>query len=341
MIWLIGIEMIIWYLFIKDFENKIYPICYTMMLLQNIVSLFTFQKEKRRLPKLFDYLLYVTCFPKLLFGPLISYFDMEEELKNRKCSKELFTQGCFLFLKGVFIEVLLVNSLLILKEELVLLKYSVLCAWLLLLITMLSVVLFMIGYSHISVGLANMLGFTWKSQTPMNFSNISEFFRSWHSSLTTFWTTKIKSTILCVILLSFFYGININLFCWFLWIGLGMKLEKLVGEKHCHKVVSFLWLFLSFVFFIRPNIDGIKVSFESLWMFPFMETEVLYYLKSYFILLVFSVIVCFGIGSKIIARLKNKFWFHFGYGMVSILLLIITMIFLISETRTSIWMFRI
>lgn len=340
MIWVIGILIIIWYFFVKDFKNGIYPFCYTMMLLQNIVSLLTFYQEKKNVPSCLDYLTYIVCFPKLLLGPILPYFDME--LQNRKHSKELFTTGFYLFLKGVFIRLLLVHHLVILKNNLLQLPSSSLGEWILLLVTMLIVLLFMKSYSNMSVGLGNMLGFTWKQEFP-NLSklfHLDEFFTSWHISLTTIFHDNVVG----IILLTLSYGMSINILCWFFFIWLGMKLEIFVLKKYpimVKSVYSFLWILFSFVFLVRPNVAGIKESFTGLFKTPFMEVNALYQWNSYLFLILIALIVCFQFGYKILKKVEKNKWFHWLRNICYLLLLILSMVALVSKTETSIWMFRI
>ncbi|MCI8446634.1 MAG: hypothetical protein HFH31_03965, partial [Bacilli bacterium] len=100
--WVIGILIFIWFLFIREVKTSYgisYPICYGIILLQNIVSLREFTKQNKKLPIILDYFTYSSFFPKLLLGPIVSYFDMEEDLKGRTISKTVITEGFFNFLR--------------------------------------------------------------------------------------------------------------------------------------------------------------------------------------------------------------------------------------------------
>lgn len=362
MIWFTCFEILIWYLFIRNFRTAngmIYPICYSIMLLQNLVSLFDFYYNQKRIPSLFHYITYTSCFSKLVFGPIISYFEMEQELKKREISKAMIIDGSFLFLKGVFQNVLLVNGLSLLRENLLSISSSILSNWFILFITMLQIILWFMSYSNMSIGLSKMLGFSWKLdfEYPLCLKRMNHFFENWHVSILNCWNhyiLKLKypffmKIILLLFFLSITYGIGWNLLLFFWMIGFWIVIEEYVLKKvkwsdFIRYVIHFIWMLLSFICLVRPSISGIGETIIGLFdilNLPFFTVEMGYYFYSYFIIVLISIVACIPFLKPIWSKIEKKVWYHIGRNLLYMLLIGITLVLLISNTHSSIWGFRI
>ena len=349
--WIIFIEILIWFLFIKDIKINnliIYPICYIVVLLSNIGTLLDFLENKKKKPNLFYYLLYISCFSKLLFGPVLSYYEMEEGLKKRTITKEQIVEGGFLFLKGLFLNVLMLGMLSALQNQLLIIPTSIVSSLTVLITTMLQVVMFMMSYSNMSIGLSKMLGFSFEAETdyPLCLSKMNYFFHSWHFSISKWWDKylKIKCTlpvqiVLFMLGLSITYGLNYMIALWFLFIGVGVLIEELVLSKRKLSkkvlyIVHFIWMVLSFALLVRPNI----LKFIAV---PFWNTEIKCLLTSYSLILLLSFIISLKIINKLTEKVKKSSWYHIGRMAIYVILLWITVIALISGIDSSVWMIRI
>lgn len=354
-IWLIFLEILIWFFFIKNIKVEkliIYPICYMIVLLSNIGTLLDFYKNKRKQPKFFNYMLYASCFSKLLFGPVLSYYDMEEELKKRIINRKEITDGCFLFLKGLFQNVLLMGMLSMLRVELFNIQTSILTTLVLIITTMLQVALFMMSYSNMSLGLSKMLGFNFKEESnyPLYLSKMKYFFSSWHYSIFNFWNQYLKIKLpffielsLFMLLLASCYGLNYPIFLWFLFIGLGIMIEeKYLSKKKIERrlliIIHILWLTLSFIFLVQPNI---LKTWKNLFDEPIWTKEIWYLVRTYGIILLLSFGVIFKIGKKLSCFVEKMSWYPIIRMILYFLCLWLTLIAFISGIQPSIWMFRI
>lgn len=358
---IIGLEMIVWFSFICSFHEKkwIYPICYSIILLENIGSLLDFYIKKEKIPDIFSYFTYAACFPKLVIGPVISYFDMKEELENRAFTIESFSNGMLSFSKGLVTLILIVYPLSNLRVSLLEIPISVFSSWYLLFVITLEVCLFMKSYSNMAIGLGRMLGFSWRAETsyPLALSKLQYFFQNWHASIDAWWKRyfsilKLKIPMvfqffLFVILLSFTYGIHSSFF--FLMIGLGIMIEEKIrdrSEKQVPKVFSylihFLWIFIASLFFI-PN-QLIQKFFFGLFDFihyPIVTRECSYLFYTHFWILLFALLIGIKIGFQIEQKMHQKRWFIWAQNIGLFVLFVIAVIMLITGIEHSSFVFKI
>lgn len=132
--------------------------------------------------------LYISMFPQLVAGPIIRYKNIYHELSARTVDLDRFALGVRLFAIGLGQKVLIADVLASCADQVFGLSASELTtptAWLGLLSYTLQIYFDFSGYSHMAIGLAHMLGFTF----PENFNfpyisrSITEFWRRWHISL--------------------------------------------------------------------------------------------------------------------------------------------------------------
>lgn len=132
--------------------------------------------------------LYISFFPQLIAGPIVRYGTVSEQLKERKHSFELFSEGAWRFIIGLSKKLLLANQLAVVAEMAFArdaAERSVLFAWVGALAFMLQIYFDFSGYSDMAIGLGKMFGF----EFPENFNypyiscSITEFWRRWHISL--------------------------------------------------------------------------------------------------------------------------------------------------------------
>ena len=132
--------------------------------------------------------MYVCLFPQLIAGPIVRYTTVAEDLKSRKHSLEGISDGIFRFTVGVGKKVLIANQM---GELWAQLKTDdgngVLGAWIGIIAFTLQIYFDFSGYSDMARGLGNMLGFDFVKNFdyPYISKSITEFWRRWHISLST------------------------------------------------------------------------------------------------------------------------------------------------------------
>ncbi len=166
------------------------------------ISFYTFQTlsytidiyrgESKPADSFWHFAAYVSLFPQLIAGPIVRYNELETQLRNiqPKVNWDLFAKGIFFFVAGLAQKILLADTI---AERInpMFADYQSLQffgSWYAMLGYTCQLYFDFSGYSNMAVGLGLMLGF----QFPQNFNspyksrNISQFWRRWHMSLSTF-----------------------------------------------------------------------------------------------------------------------------------------------------------
>ena len=131
---------------------------------------------------------YVALFPQLVAGPIVRFRDIADQLIKRTHSIEKFGTGVFFFMMGFAKKTLIANQVGVLAESLgQTVAPSLLDAWIGVGAFTLQIYFDFSGYSDMAIGLGMMFGFVF----PFNFNapyrshSITEFWRRWHISLST------------------------------------------------------------------------------------------------------------------------------------------------------------
>lgn len=149
-----------------------------------------YRRQSRALKNPLDTALYFALFPQLIAGPIIRYHYIEEQLKARGGGLEDLEQGIVRFVIGLAKKVLIANAVARAADQIFALpaeQLSLGVAWLGILAYALQIYFDFSGYSDMAIGLGRMFGFRF----PENFAHpyasqsITEFWRRWHISLST------------------------------------------------------------------------------------------------------------------------------------------------------------
>ena len=216
-------------------------------------------------------LLYICLFPQLVAGPIVRYVDVEEALENREVSAGQINTGIWRFAIGLGKKVILSNACSLACENLFASAgTTVLGSWAAILFYALQIYFDFSGYSDMAIGLGHMFGFTF----PENFNypyisrSISEFWRRWHITLSTWFrdylfypilrsrpmtqmarslkksghkaASRAVPTILALIVVWFstglWHGAAWNFVLWGMYYGFWLILEQFVTDKYMKKL---------------------------------------------------------------------------------------------------------
>ena len=133
---------------------------------------------------------FVTLFPQLIAGPIIKYKDLGDQIDQRTCSTEKFASGVQIFMVGMAKKLLLANNVGQLWDSYKAMDpagLTVAGAWMGVLAFSLQIYFDFSGYSDMATGLGRMLGFEFlpNFNYPYISKSITEFWRRWHISLST------------------------------------------------------------------------------------------------------------------------------------------------------------
>ena len=133
---------------------------------------------------------FVTLFPQLIAGPIIKYKDLDNQLGSRSHSLEQFASGVSRFVAGLSKKLLIANNLGQLWDACKIMgkgELTVVNAWLGILAFAFQIYFDFSGYSDMAIGLGRMFGFEFMENFnyPYISKSITEFWRRWHISLST------------------------------------------------------------------------------------------------------------------------------------------------------------
>ena len=196
-----------------------------------------------------DFGAFVTMFPQLIAGPIVRYKTVAAELNHRVHSTENFALGARRFCVGLAKKVLLANAIGALWDECLAAQgagtLTVTAGWLGLVAYGFQIYFDFSGYSDMAIGLGKIFGFTFceNFDHPYCAASVTEFWRRWHMSLTTWFreylyiplggnrggTAKTLRNILIVWLCTgFWHGASWNFVLWGLYFAAWLILEKYV-----------------------------------------------------------------------------------------------------------------
>ena len=133
---------------------------------------------------------FVTLFPQLIAGPIIKYKDLGDQIDSRTYSSERFASGVQIFMVGLGKKLLIANNVGMLWDTYKAMApgdLTVAGAWLGVLAFTFQIYFDFSGYSDMATGLGRMLGFEFLANFnyPYISKSITEFWRRWHISLST------------------------------------------------------------------------------------------------------------------------------------------------------------
>ncbi len=163
---------------------------YTFQVLTYTVDVYRKKAKPQRNPAYA--LLYISCFPQLIAGPIVQYADVADAITDRKTTPTGFYTGMRRFAVGLAKKILLANLCGEMLEATQLAgkgaEVSFLGAWLSAALYAMQLYFDFSAYSDMAIGLGRVFGFRYKENFdyPYISASISEFWRRWHMSLSGF-----------------------------------------------------------------------------------------------------------------------------------------------------------
>ncbi len=307
------------------------------------ISFFTFQNisylidvyKQDVLPQknLLNYATYITLFPQLIAGPIIRYKDINHELENRKETFNQFSKGVSKFLVGLAKKVMIANQIGQMCVVLNAMPEKTVVSHILEAIGYTLQIYFdFSGYSDMAIGLGLFFGFNFKENFnyPLIANSITDFWRRWHISLSSFFRDYIyiplggnrvpfgkwiRNILVVWLLTGFWHGASWNFILWGGYFFIFLLIEKLFLKKFLkNNILSHLYtlivVVISFVIFNITNLNDMFVFFKSMLGLNglnFINHTTYYYLKNYIILLVIAGIAATPLLKNIINKNKKIF----------------------------------
>ncbi|MBQ6183587.1 MAG: MBOAT family protein [Clostridia bacterium] len=199
---------------------------------------------------------YVTLFPQLIAGPIVRYKDIDEQLVHREENVDKFASGARRFVCGLAKKILLADAMAeIVKNADVSLSVhaTTLAAWMLVIAYTFQIYFDFSGYSDMAIGLGRMFGFEFLENFnyPYVSRSITEFWRRWHISLSTWFKEYVyiplggnrkgklrqfRNIAVVWLLTGFWHGASWNFLIWGVYFGVLLIIEKVFLLKLLEKL---------------------------------------------------------------------------------------------------------
>lgn len=311
---------------------------------------------------------YVALFPQLIAGPIVRYKDVAYQLTHRRETLDQFTTGVKLFMVGLGKKVLIANQMGNLTTSVFATtdENGVLGTWIGIIAYTFQIYFDFSGYSDMACGLGNMLGFEFLKNFnyPYISKSITEFWRRWHISLSTWFKeyvyiplggnrkgTKRQIINLLIVwgLTGLWHGASWNFLLWGLYFGLLLILEKFVLKKLLDKlpsviqhIYSLFFVIIGWGIFYFTDIKQLGSFFADLFNFSngIIGSQALTLLLSYLPILIVAAIASTPLGSKIYNRFKDKKFIWIPEFLFCVIILAISTASLVNQSYNPFLYFR-
>lgn len=201
---------------------------------------------------------YVTLFPQLIAGPIVRYKDVAEQLDGERAPVAQFAFGIRRFVIGLCKKVLIANQMGLLWDRLRpdAATNGALAAWVGIIAYTLQIYFDFSGYSDMAVGLGSMLGFDFMENFnyPYISRSITEFWRRWHISLSTWFRdyvyiplggNRVKPARMYLnlfavwFLTGLWHGASLNFILWGLYYFVLLVIEKRFLGRYLQRLPAF------------------------------------------------------------------------------------------------------
>lgn len=276
---------------------------------------------------------YVTLFPQLIAGPIVRYVDVAYQLEHRRESWPLFNRGVTLFLVGLAKKVLLANPMGILWNSIKTDPASgILGSWVGIIAFTLQIYFDFSGYSDMACGLGNCFGFSFVKNFdyPYCSKSITEFWRRWHISLSTWFREyvyiplggnrkgkirQILNLIVTWLLTGLWHGASTNFVLWGAYFCMLLIVEKFLLSTLLKKlpaivrhIYALFFIILGWVIFDFTDMAQMGQFFWRLftWQNGLLGAATKYMVLSFLPLLAIAAFGCFPIVKHLYQKIENQ-----------------------------------
>ena len=243
---------------------------YTFQALSYVIDVFRGDCKAQK--DVYKLALYICLFPQLIAGPIVKYHDVAEQIEDREVNFDKVNTGVKRFIIGLSKKMLIANTLGAIADKIFTQPadtFSPLVAWLGSISYTLQLYYDFSGYSDMAIGLGLIFGFQFMENFnyPYISKSITEFWRRWHISLSTWFKqylyiplggnriSKNRTYInlgIVFLLTGVWHGASWNFVFWGLWNGFFIILEKMTGwhnetDKVPVKILKHIYTIFVFV----------------------------------------------------------------------------------------------
>ncbi len=344
---------------------------YTFQVLTYIIDLY---RGKIKVQKnWFNLSLYISFFPQLIAGPIVKYETIEKQLNNRTQSFDKVVSGIERFIIGLGKKVIIANQMAIIADAIFnsqeLSSYSSLVLIVGILAYTYQIYFDFSGYSDMAIGLGKIFGFEFLENFnyPYIAKSITDFWKRWHISLTTFFReyvyiplggNRVKkhrwiiNMLIVWLLTGLWHGAAWTFIIWGIYYFILLILEKTIFKNILNKIPSFIRFLLTFILinigwtiFRANNLNDLFLIFKNIvtnvgtiTLTSFINSNGNIIMPLFFIPA--SALLSTNIMQNLDKKLENN-WLYYGIKLAVLLIIFIVCIsFLVSSMYNPFIYFR-
>ena len=233
-----------------DFIKVIMPIgisFYTFQAISYVVDVY--REEVKAQKDIYKLALYISLFPQLVAGPIVKYHDVADQIENRTVDFDKVYYGVRRFIVGLAKKMLLANTMGAVADKIFTQpteQLDVAISWLGAVCYTLQIYYDFSGYSDMAIGLGSIFGFKFLENFnyPYISKSITEFWRRWHISLSTWFKEYLYiplggnkkgslrtyfNLFIVFLVTGFWHGATWSFIVWGMWNALFIIVERMSG----------------------------------------------------------------------------------------------------------------
>ncbi len=261
---------------------------YTFQALSYVIDVYRGNCKVQK--NIYKFALFICLFPQLIAGPIVKYHDIEDQINSREVNFDKVDEGVKRFIIGLSKKMLLANTMGAIADKIFIqdphtLPHSI--AWLGSIAYSFQLFFDFSGYSDMAIGLGLIFGFRFMENFnyPYISKSITEFWRRWHISLSTWFKQyvyiplggnrngklkQLRNLGIVFLLTGIWHGAAWNFIVWGVWHGFFIIMEKITGlanetqnrfanfAKHVYCILAFV---IGWVIF---RADNMKYAWDYL-----------------------------------------------------------------------------
>lgn len=321
-------------------KDIILPIGISFYTFQNVSYIIdVYRRQTRAERSIINYGAYISMFPQLIAGPIVTYNTVAKQLRNRTHNIRKVEDGLKTFTIGLGYKVLIANQIGGLWSDISMIGFESISsplAWMGIFAYSFQLYFDFCGYSLMAIGLGKIMGF----DLPKNFDypymslTMTEFWRRWHMTLGTWFkdyiyiplggnrkgkAAQIRNTFVVWLFTGLWHGASWNFVIWGLvlfavimsekfWTGKFLNKHKAAGHLYMMLIIPVTWLI-----FAVTDFHELGIYFKRLLPFlpqktyAVLDKDYVKYLGIYKTYFIAGILFSTRLPKKIYDKIKNSF----------------------------------
>ncbi len=342
---------------------------YTFQILSYVIDVYRGKVNVQK--NIFTLGTYIALFPQLIAGPIVRYSSIEDQLRDRVHSLKKFCNGFRRFIVGFCKKVLIANSVAVIADTVFDDPTSMgLNFWIIavaLVAYTLQIYYDFSGYSDMAIGLGRMFGFDFDENFnyPYAARSITDFWRRWHISLTTWFRdylyiplggnrcSKIKwirNFFIVWLLTGLWHGASWNFVLWGLFYALILLFEKQFFKKVLDKLpkiitwgVTFAVINVGWLLFRVNGLSDLRYLISSIINPQISTVDFVshnFAILPYLVFIIIGLVFMFPWAKRIVVKFLDKTAVGFLLDIALVLMFVLGIFALVSSSYNPFIYFR-